>query len=91
MRNMSLLRFLAAVQEHATSTKSLMGTSGYDPLELQIAVGMAMETGFIESTPFRDPGHPSHRLTAAGAAWAADELAGFAPLAHLITSKRMAA
>lgn len=88
MRNMNLLRFLSAVQEHTESTTTLMVASGYDPLELQIAVMAAQNQGFVEGT---GKIHPSLRLTAAGRVWAADQLAGFEPLARAIEPKVRAA
>lgn len=79
MRNMNLLRFLSAVQDHNDTCNTLMAASGYDPLELQIAVSAAQEAGFVEGT---GKIHPSLRLTADGRAWAAIELAPFGPLIH---------
>lgn len=77
MRNLPLLRFLAAVEEHAATSKTLMDAAGYDPLELQLAVAIATEEGFVKPT---GQIHPSLRLTAVGLAWATEELAPFASL-----------
>lgn len=88
MRNQSLLRFLAAVQTHTDTGTTLMAASGYDPLELQIAVTLAQENGFIEHT---GKIQPSLRITDAGRAWAAGELAPFKGLlADLAVSGRAA-
>lgn len=78
MHNLPLLRFLAAVQEHAETATTLMRAAGLDPLELQVAVATAREAGFVEGTGNIQP---SLRLTAAGRAWAGRELAPFARLA----------
>jgi len=85
---MNLLRFLSAVQEHTETATTLMAASGYDPLELQIAVCAAQKNGFVEGT---GKIHPSLRLTAAGRAWAAEQLADFEPLAQFIQPKVRAA
>lgn len=85
---MNLLRFLSAVQEHTESSTTLMAASGYDPLELQIAVIAAQKAGFVEGTGKL---HPSLRLTAAGRAWAADQLADFEPLVRFLEPKVRAA
>ncbi|MQQ09087.1 hypothetical protein GFB49_11530 [Epibacterium sp. SM1979] len=77
MRNPSLLRFLAAVDEYTKTGALLMTVSGYDPAELAVAVRSAMELGFIEGT---GEVHPSLRITDAGRDWAAEELAPFARL-----------
>jgi len=77
MRNLALLQFLAGVQQHCDSSATLMAATGYDPLELQVAVAIAGEAGFTEPT---GEIHPCLRLTAAGRAWAAAELAPFADL-----------
>lgn len=81
--NMNLLRFLSAVQTHNETSKTLMAAAGYDVLELQIAAAMADDAGFVEAT---GQIHPSLRLTAAGLAWATQELA---PFAHLIATTAM--
>lgn len=77
MQNPSLLRFLAAVQDHADTSKTLMTAAGYDALELQLAVAIALDEGFVEPS---GKIHPSLSLTAAGRAWAIAELAPFTSL-----------
>ncbi|MBT8169893.1 hypothetical protein [Falsiruegeria litorea] len=77
MHNPSLLRFLAAIQTHTETGKTLMASAGYDALELQVAVSAAQTAGFVEST---GQIQPSLRLTAAGWAWVAEELKPFKPL-----------
>jgi hypothetical protein len=77
MRNLALLRFLGAVQDHAATGRTLMTCAGYDPQELQIAVQTATQAGFVAAT---GKIHPSLRLTAEGWAWARTELAPFARL-----------
>lgn len=78
MGNANLLHFLAAVEHHCATTATLMAASGLDPLSLQLAVAEAEERGFVQVT---DQIHPVLRLTTAGRAWAAKELA---PFKHLI-------
>lgn len=77
MRNMPMLNFLAAVQEHVETATTLMRASGLDVMDLQLAVASAEEAGFITAT---GEIHPALRLTAAGRDWAARELAPFARL-----------
>ena len=72
LKNPALLRFLGAVQHHSETSSTLLAASGYDPLELQVAVSAAQDLGLIEST---GEIHPSLRVTNAGRAWAAVELA----------------
>lgn len=77
-KNPALLRFLGAVQHHSETTSTLLAASGYDPLELQVAVAAAQDLGLVEAT---GKIHPSLRITNAGRAWAAAELA---PLVGLL-------
>lgn len=77
MRNVGLLRFLAAVQCHNNTTTTLLDASGFDACELQIAVAAAEEAGFIEAT---GKVQPSLVITAAGRDWVRQELAPFFPL-----------
>lgn len=77
MRNPSLLRFLAAVEEHTKTGVLLMTAADCDPSELSLAASTAMELGFVEGTGWVQP---SLRLTDAGRDWAAAELAPFARL-----------
>lgn len=83
MRNLPLLKFLAAVQEHTETATTLMRASGLDPLDLQLAVATAEEAGLVEAT---GETHPALRLTAAGRDWAAKELAPFTRLARAATA-----
>ena len=72
LKNPALLRFLGAVQHHSETSSTLLAASGYDPLELQVAVSAAQDLGLVETT---GEIHPSLRITTAGRAWAAVELA----------------
>lgn len=76
MHNPAMLRFLAAVQQHADTGRSLMRCSGYDPLEMQVAVATARAAWLIE--PDRAAGR--FRLSAEGRSWVCAQLAPFAPL-----------
>lgn len=71
-KNPALLRFLGAVQHHSETSSTLLADSGYDPLELQVAVSAAQDLDLIEPT---GEIHPSLCITKAGRAWAAVELA----------------
>ena len=77
LQNVPLLHFLAAVQAHCDTVAPLMHTSGLGAADLGLAVACAQEAGFVETTGEM---HPALRLTAAGRAWAAQELAPFAKL-----------
>lgn len=87
MGNAPLLRFLAAVQDHAATGKSLMACSGYDALELQVAIQTAQLAGYAEPT---GKGTPLLRLTAEGRAWATAQLAPFASLMAEMATRRAA-
>jgi len=76
IHNPAMLRFLAAVQQHADTGRALMRCSGYDPLEMQVALAAAREAGLIEPTA----GAGRFRLSDDGRAWARAQMAPFAPL-----------
>lgn len=82
-KNPALLRFLGAVQHHSETSSTLLAASGYDPLELQVAVSAAQDLGLVEATGRI---HPSLRITTAGRAWAAMELA---PLLGLMPASEL--
>lgn len=50
LKNPALLRFLGAVQHHSETSSTLLSASGYDPLELQVAVSAAQDLGLVEPT-----------------------------------------
>lgn len=83
LKNPALLRFLGAVQHHSETSSTLLTASGYDPLELQVAVSAAQDLGLVEPT---GEIHPSLRITNAGRAWAAVELA---PLLSLMPASEL--
>lgn len=77
MRNPRLLRFLAAVDQHALTGVRLTKTSGYDRIDLGLAVSTATRQGLL-FTPDLPCG--GFALTESGLRWCSEELLPFRDL-----------
>lgn len=80
--NPPMLRFLSAVAEaFGNPDTSLPEASGFDAMELAVAVSEAKRRGFVSA------GSNGIRLLPAGVEWGAAELAGVKPLIAAATER----